>query len=920
MKINKAIFGFLVFFLLLPSFAVAIPEQVLEQGSKVGRPWSFEGIVVNDAKGNSLQRNPKTISDGEGGYLVVWEDARSGYFDIYIQKIDKEGNLRFGKDGIAVCAAPKNQLYPNVISDGQGGAIVTWQDYREGVFDIYVQKIDGNGEARWGRGGIPICLASGNQFAPEIIADGVGGAIIGWYDYRSSRDEDIYVQRINGEGKTLWVKDGVEIVAEAGTQWYPKLVSDGKEGAFITWADSRKGEYDIYAQHLNGKGEGMWNKGGIVVCNAWGNQLQPVIDAYGDLGVVIAWEDLRTSIPQVYTQFIDFSGGIFWHKDAVPASLSNFPQKNPCISVSNGQVVVAWEDYRQGISKINFQGFDEKGQLLWGAGSNSVFDNAATQISPAVAHLANGEFILAWQNKAAPDGKQGKNNWQLCVDWFTKEGKRVWEKSKAVALAEEDQETFSVAVGEDKERFLVAWQGKKGKSYDIYGQEIGRQGISAWDKEGLLVNASEGNVAQQNARIINDGFDNYIICWEDARSGYYDIYVQKLSSDGQVLWGKEGIPLTSLPCSSHNPKIVADESGGGYVAWEDFRCELPNIYAQHINASGEALWEENGLRLSCVDSQQQNIDIALSSDKELIVTWVETNAKNGVTDIMLQKVGSDAKLKWGLEGVVVTAAGGDQDTPKLASDDSGGAILAWVDYRNGRRNPDIFAQRIGEKGNTLWSRDGVSVCRAPGAQIDPVVVSDGKGGVVVAWSDAGEGNYDIYAQRLDGWGKSLWEVDGISLVGAPGTQREPRLTRSSDNNFILVWEDYRFDNWDIFAQKLDEFGTSLWGKDGKPICQWIDTQYAPNLVSDGSGGIIVTWEDYRNGRNYTIYSQRVGSSGLAKWEEGGVLVSKTPNGERNPQIAGDKEGNAVIITWDDFRYGGRGIYAQKIVTLQNEVN
>jgi hypothetical protein len=243
-----------------------------------------------------------------------------------------------------------------------------------------------------------------------------------------------------------------------------------------------------------------------------------------------------------------------------------------------------------------------------------------------------------------------------------------------------------------------------------------------------------------------------------------------------------------------------------------------------------------------------------------------------------------------------------------------------VDYRNGRRNPDIFAQRIGSKGKPMWSRDGVSVCRAPGAQVDPVVVADGKGGAVVAWSDAGEGNYDIYAQRLDAWGKSLWEIDGISLVGAPGTQREPRLVKSSDNNFILVWEDYRFDNWDIFAQKIDEFGTSLWDKDGKAICQWIDTQYAPNLVSDGGGGVIVTWEDYRNGRNYTIYSQRAGSSGVAKWEEGGILVSKTPNGERNPQIAGDKEGNAVIITWDDFRYGGRGIYAQKIVTLQNVEN
>jgi hypothetical protein len=62
---------------------------------------------------------------------------------------------------------------------------------------------------------------------------------------------DIYAQKINSTGSTIWDDNGKIICNALGDQWYPKIVSDGKEGAIITWQDHRNGlNYDIYAQKI----------------------------------------------------------------------------------------------------------------------------------------------------------------------------------------------------------------------------------------------------------------------------------------------------------------------------------------------------------------------------------------------------------------------------------------------------------------------------------------------------------------------------------------------------------------------------------------------------------------------------------------------------------------------------------------------
>src|SRR5262249_43251429 len=84
---------------------------------------------------------------GSGGAFVVWQDFRLGAdYDIYARRVDGSGLALWLDDGVVLCAAPGNQTSPQLVSDGTGGAIVAWQDARGNgnqATDLYVQGRDG---------------------------------------------------------------------------------------------------------------------------------------------------------------------------------------------------------------------------------------------------------------------------------------------------------------------------------------------------------------------------------------------------------------------------------------------------------------------------------------------------------------------------------------------------------------------------------------------------------------------------------------------------------------------------------------------------------------------------------------------------------------------------------------------------------
>src|SRR5258708_3075037 len=95
---------------------------------------------------------------------------------------------------------------------------------------------------------VAICTAIIIQTVPYFVADTGGGAIFNWED--GSNGNDIYAQRVNTGGTTLWTLNGVIISTAVNNQQNPRLCADSAGGAIITWQDQRNNatNVDIYAQ------------------------------------------------------------------------------------------------------------------------------------------------------------------------------------------------------------------------------------------------------------------------------------------------------------------------------------------------------------------------------------------------------------------------------------------------------------------------------------------------------------------------------------------------------------------------------------------------------------------------------------------------------------------------------------------------
>ena len=204
--------------------------------------WKTDGVPIAVAANDKYV--PVITGDGAGGAIIAWEDNRSGISRIYAQRISASG-LRLwtaagDSNGIPVSNA-NNLFTPAIWGDGAGGAIIAWEDARTGNFDIYVQRLNPSGIRQWITGsdsnGVLVCNATNSQNNPVLTTDGSGGAIITWEDHRGS-NADIYAQRINVNGVRQWISgkdsNGVGICKTTGDQTLPKIISSTDKNAIIT--------------------------------------------------------------------------------------------------------------------------------------------------------------------------------------------------------------------------------------------------------------------------------------------------------------------------------------------------------------------------------------------------------------------------------------------------------------------------------------------------------------------------------------------------------------------------------------------------------------------------------------------------------------------------------------------------------------
>jgi hypothetical protein len=451
---------------------------------------------------------------------------------------ESEPRAQWVKDGVRVCASSGDEWYAYLTPDAEGGAIIAWEEVRSGVpydFDLFVQRLDRDGNILWAESGVPICSLSGAQMDPLIVPDGHGGAIIAWRDQRSGSYDDIYAQRVASNGAIQWAENGVPVAIERYGQYICSVVPDGRDSFILLWRDDRSGVGQIYCQKLNGAGLPEWQPNGIAVCptSYWQDRPRAVPDGTG--GVVIVWEDERYSIinSYVYGQRIDSDGRRLWAEIGVPISLSS-GTKWALVSISDGSggAFVCWSSGDDRLQNVFAQRIDTAG-VIWSGGDVAISTAPLSQDGPSMALDGTGGAIIAW------------HDFRDSCD-------------------------------------------------DVYAQRLSGEGKTLWASNGIPIctNPPLGATPWTIPAVVSDGAGGAIIAWQWGwgTSSYYDIFAQRVDPNGALLWPDTGVVVCRAPHGQYYPQMISNGEGGTIIAWRDMRFDsVGAVYAMRVTANGETV-------------------------------------------------------------------------------------------------------------------------------------------------------------------------------------------------------------------------------------------------------------------------------------------------------------------------------------------
>ena len=419
------------------------------------------------------------------------------------------------------------------------------------------------------------------------------------------------------------------------------------------------------------------------------------------------------------------------------------------------------------------------------------------------------------------------------------------------------------------------------------------------DPNGVPVCTAAGD--QTMPVIVPDGFGGAVIVWHDARPGSPGAgicYAQRVDSTGTTMWAPDGVALFTTG-DVNDPVAVGDGVGGVYVAFGG-QGDAPR--AQYVNNGGVLLWGADGVTLSSGTTQARDLAIArdLGGLGDILVAWRQDNAAS--SDIFGQKLDFSGAVQWNPGGQALETSSNNEGLPALISDGNGGCILAWADATANA----VKVMGIKSNGTGAWPRTPLS---ASVNNTVPSIVSDGSGGVIVGWAGGGS-----YVQRVNSLGTKLWSPTGTGVLLSTGGH-QTFLLGDGAGGAIAAWEDFRSGtNYNIYAQGLLSNGASAWTANGVEVCGATQDQRLPQLVSDGAGGAILAWYDYRtsNSSGTDIYAQRIASvGGAAQWLMDGIPLCTAPDNQEYPTMTTDKRGG-TWVAWQDHRNGtDYDIYLQR---------
>lgn len=252
-------------------------------------------------------------------------------------------------------------------------------------------------------------------------------------------------------------------------------------------------------------------------------------------------------------------------------------------------------------------------------------------------------------------------------------------------------------------------------------------------------------------------------------------------------------------------------------------------------------------------------------------------------------------------------SGAQLECPMIATDPYGNSFVSYWKSINGFYN--LRLQKVDIDGIPLWGPEGMLISNQDTVQTFTTyydVGIDREGNTLLIYEDSRSGDADMYAYKVSPAGNMLWGVNGIRLSNGASFDLLPSMVVLKDNSVVFAWQTE--DSAGIIIQKLTPGGIKLWGPDGILLYHQPNDPLPyysyPKLVNCDESSFFLVYEKADASCISSVQSlsiQRYDSNGQPMWNNEVIFqnIGSLPIILRLNAIPDLQQG--CIISWLDAR-------------------
>ena len=432
---------------------------------------------------------------------------------------------------------------------------------------------------------------------------------------------------------------------------------------------------------------------------------------------------------------------------------------------------------------------------------------------------------------------------------------------------------------------------------------FGNSQWSADPSEPILI----GEGIQPQVKATSDG--GVYIAW--ITDGNYHVYIQRLNLNGEIQFNDLGMLISDNPNSSwiaiNHINLDVDSEDNAILTTVDQRTGIWEVYAWKISPEGDLVWGEDGIAVTDYGLVNMSPRISILADNSVIVSCTQDDSK-----VFIQRILPEGNLFFD-EGLIIENETQAFIVPQSIKSSYDSFLIQWIGQSPGWPiYSEIFLQKFSLNGETIWD-EPTTVMEStvlPMGNFSQQLIANLDGNSFSAWTQFSGNVQNAVVQLISEDGDLVWDNEIDLSTNSSHFRMSPKVILSDEShNLIAVWKETNGSQTQrgIVAQKLDESGTRMWNSNGINIVELNSEYDYLDLSPVGFGeDVVVVYMEQSVNMNSDIFAKRIGPEGDFIWESEITTITNSENPKSDLMIGNNH--NIVFISWSE----GGFIYAHSL--------